>query len=130
MSDDKPVLGAGVLKYLCFESPVRSEPRLDASRGWGRLQDAMATCIDRQRAGMPKSIATMDRLLAQDLRGLVTSDARALNAYIDFRMRVAHVIALGPAAKESRVALASAVAGKEGLEPSLRSLVDAALAGK
>jgi hypothetical protein len=76
---------------------------------------------------MPASIATVDRLLAQDLRDLEASDARALNAFLDFRIQVLHVFALGPDAKEARAALAATVAGKSGFEPELQALISDAL---
>jgi hypothetical protein len=78
---------------------------------------------------MPGSLAMMDRLLAGDLRILEASDARALNAFFDFRRDVFYVAALGRDAKEAGRALRAVVAGKDGLSPDLQELVGAALAG-
>jgi hypothetical protein len=89
----------------------------------------MRMCIDRRRADMPRSLAMMDRLLARDLRSLEASDARALNAFFDFRRDVFYVAALSPDAKEASGALEAVVAGKDGLSPDLQELVAAALAG-
>jgi len=128
LSDERPVLGAALLKYLCFEATARSEARLDYALRSERLWDAMRACIDRRRADMPRSLAMMDQLLARDLRILESSDARALNAFFDFRRDVFHVAALGPDAKEASRALEAVVAGKDALSPDLQELVGAALA--
>jgi hypothetical protein len=50
---------------------------------------------------MPRSIEAMDRMLAQDMRVLASSDARALNAFFDFKRDVIYVYALGRDAKAS-----------------------------
>jgi hypothetical protein len=76
---------------------------------------------------MPRSVAEVDRLLAEDMRDYATMDARALNAFHDFRRDVVYVQALGRDARLAAVALQAAVAGKEqGLAPGLRDLVAAA----
>jgi len=129
LSDERPVLGAALLKYLCFEAPARSEARLDNARPSERSWDTMRTCIDRRRADMPRSLAMMDQLLARDLRNLEASDAPALNAFYNFRRDVSYVAALGQDAKEAGRALEAVVAGKDGLSPYLQELVGAALAG-
>jgi hypothetical protein len=130
ISDERPVLGAALLKYLCFETVARSEPRPVYSLRSERLWDAMRTCIDRRRAEMPRSLALMDQLLARDLRSLEASDARALNAFFDFRRDALYAAVLGPDAKEAGRALAAVVAGKDGLSPELQELVTAAIAGR
>jgi hypothetical protein len=89
----------------------------------------MRACLDRRRVALPASLATMDQALAGDLRALEASDARMLNAFLDFRRDVFYVAALGPDAKEARRALEAVVASKDGLSPDLRELVAAALAG-
>jgi hypothetical protein len=129
LSDERPVLGAALLKYLCFEAPARSEARLDNARPSERSWDTMRACIDRRRADMPRSLAMMDQLLARDLRNLEASDAPALNAFYNFRRDVSYVAALGQDAKEAGRALEAVVAGKDGLSPYLQELVGAALAG-
>lgn len=130
MSDEQPVLGASLLKYLCFEAVARSEPRMVYSLRSDRALGAMHDCIDRRRADMPRSLALVDQLLAHDLRVLEVSDARALNAFLDFRRDVFYLAVLGPDAKEARRALAAVVAGKDGLSPDLQELVASALAGQ
>ena len=55
-------------------------------------------------------------------------DARALNAFFDFKRDVIYLHALGPDGKESAAALEATVAGKDGLDASLASLVASALA--
>jgi hypothetical protein len=129
LSDERPVIGAALLKYLCFEVTARSEARLDYALRSERLWDAMRTCIDGRRADMPRSLAMMDRLLAGDLRILEASDARALNAFFDFRRDVFYAAALGQDAKQAGRALRAVIAGKDGLSPDLQELVAAALAG-
>jgi hypothetical protein len=129
LSDERPVLGAALLKYLCFESTARSEARLDYALRSERLWETMRTCIDRRRADLPRSLAMMDQLLARDLRSLEASDARTLNAFFDFRRDVFYVAALGVDAKEAGRTLEAVVAGKDGLSPDLRELVAGALAG-
>ena len=124
VSDEHPDLGAAVVKYRCFELNLRNGQPFDSER----LVRTMADCIDQQRATLPQSIAAMDRLLAQDLRVLAGSDARALNAFFDFRRHVVYLSALGPDGKESAAALQATVAGKDGLDAGLVSLVASALA--
>ena len=121
-SDERPELGAAILKYRCLEVNVPGmRPDGEAAAS------AMAACIDERRAAMPRSIATLDRLLAEEMRTLATMDARALNAFFDFRRDVVYAIALGPDGTESAKALDAVVAGKEGLDPGLTKLVAAAL---
>ena len=75
--------------------------------------------------------ATGLELLAQDMRVLASSDARALNAFSDFKRDVIYVYALGRDAKASGAALEETVAGKENaLEPGLAGLVASALTGR
>jgi hypothetical protein len=50
-----------------------------------------------------------------------------LNAFFDFKRDVIYVYALGREGKESAAALEEAVEGKEGLDPGLASLIQAAL---
>jgi len=123
VSDERPELGAAIVKYRCFETTLRSVQPFDADR----LAPLMATCIDERRAALPRSIAALDQLLADDMRRLKTSDARALNAFFDFKRDVIYVYALGREGKESAVALEEVVEGKDGLDPGLASLVQAAL---
>jgi len=129
LSDERPVLGAALLKYLCLEVTARSEARLDHALRSERLWDTMRACLDRRRADLPASLAMMDQALAGDLRTLEANDARMLNAFLDFRREVFYVAALGPDAKAARRALEAVVDGKDGLSPDLRELVAAALAG-
>lgn len=124
VSDERPELGAAVLRYRCFEVNLGSGQPFDAER----LARTMADCIDERRVALPQSIVAMDRLLAQDLRVLEGSDARALNAFFDFKRDVIYLYALGPDGKESAAALEATVAGKDGLDASLASLVASALA--
>jgi hypothetical protein len=56
------------------------------------------------------------------------SNARALNAYFDFKRDVIYVHALGTDGKESAPALKEIAQGKEGLDANLASLVASALA--
>ncbi len=88
----------------------------------------MGACVDARRAAMPRSIATLDRLLAQELRTLAGIDAGALNAFLDFRRDAAYVYALGPDDGVSAAALADVVAGKEDIDPDLAAIVAAAIA--
>ena len=128
LSDDRPVTGAAVLKYLCTAGVATNDPPQGNAFRSERYRHAMRSCIDRHRAGMATSIATMDRLLAQDLRDLEASDVRALNAFLDFRTHILYVFALGPDATESGPALTATVAGKDGLAPDLEVLIAAVLA--
>jgi hypothetical protein len=123
VSDEQPELGAAIVKYLCFETNLRNVQPFDPDR----LAPVMATCIDERRAALPRSMAALDRLLAGNMRSHGTSDARALNAFFDFRRDVIYVYALGRDGKESGAALEEAIEGKEGLEPGLATLVQAAL---
>lgn len=122
-TDERPDLGAAILKYRCLEVnlPAMSPDGEVAAR-------AMAACIDERRAAMPRSLAALDRLLANELRTNANMDARALNAFFDFRRDVIYAIALGPDGKESVDALAEVTAGKPGLDPRLAGLVARALA--
>jgi len=71
----------------------------------------------------------MDGLLAEDLGVLANSNARVLNAFLDFRRDVLYVYALGRDGHASGGALEAVVNGKEGeLNPDLAALVSAALA--
>jgi hypothetical protein len=80
---------------------------------------------------MPRSLEALDRMLAQDMRVLASSNARALNAFFDFKRDVIYVYALGRDANASGAALEETVAGKEAaLEPGLAELVASALAGR
>jgi hypothetical protein len=127
MSDERPEVGAALVKYVCFEVPLRAEASSDAQR----LSQAMSACVDSKRGSMPRSIEAMDRMLAQDMRVLASSDARALNAFFDFKRDVIYVYALGRDAKASGVALEETVAGKKNaLEPGLAGLVASALTGR
>lgn len=127
MSDDRPEVGAALVKYVFFDVPLRAEPSFDAQR----LAQAMGACVDGKRGSMPRSLETMDRMLAQDMRVLASSDARALNAFLDFKRDVIYVHALGRDAKASAAALEATVAGKENaLEPGLADLVASALTGR
>lgn len=122
-TDERPELGAAILKYRCFEVNLPGmSPDGEAA---GR---AMAACIDERRAAMPRSLAVLDRLLANELRAIATMDARGLNAFFDFRRDVMYAIALGPDGKESAAALDEVTAGKPGLDPRLAQLVGRALA--
>jgi hypothetical protein len=123
VSDERPDLGAAILKYRCFEADLHGASWLDVD-GAPRI---MAACIDERRPTMPRSIATLDRLLAQQVRTLSGMDARALNAFLDFRRDAAYVYALGPDNGESAAALADVVAGKEGIDPDLAAIVAAAI---
>jgi hypothetical protein len=123
MSDDAPDVGAALLKYVCLEVPMRAERPFDEIRAAHR----MGECIDGRRATMPRSIEAMDALLAEDLRVLTATDARALDAFLDFRRDVLYVHALGRDGKASGAALEETVAAKE-LRPELAGLVSAALA--
>jgi hypothetical protein len=123
IADDPPELGAALVKYMCFDSPLRDIPSGDADR----LAQAMAACIDQRRADLPNTIALMDRLLAADLRGLANMNARALDAFWNFRLEVLEVYALGADAKEAGTALDEVAGGKEGLDPNLARLVQSAL---
>lgn len=127
MSDERPLVGAALLKYLCAHVAATRDGATGSSFGSAHYRQALRACFDSYRAGMPASIATVDRLLAQDLRDLEASDARALNAFLDFRIQVLHVFALGPDAKEARAALAATIAGKPGFEPELQALISDAL---
>jgi hypothetical protein len=122
-SDERPELGAAILKYRCFDVnlPGMSPDGEAAAR-------AMAACIDERRAAMPRSLAALDRLLANELRAIAGMDAGGLNAFFDFRRDVVYAIALGPDGKESVAALAEVTAGKPGLDPGLAQLVARALA--
>ncbi|MBK9114093.1 MAG: hypothetical protein IPM22_00245 [Betaproteobacteria bacterium] len=124
VADERPDLGAAVLKYRCFEADLHGASWLDVD-GAPRI---MAACIDERRAAMPRSIATLDRLLARELRTLAGMDAKALNAFLDFRRDAAYVYALGPDNGASAAALADVVAGKEGIAPDLAAIVAAAIA--
>ena len=124
VSDERPDLGAAILKYRCFEADLHGASWLDVD-GAPRL---MGACVDARRAAMPRSIATLDRLLAQELRTLAGMDARALNAFLDFRRDAAYVYALGPDNGVSAAALADVVAGKEDIDPDLAAIVAAAIA--
>jgi hypothetical protein len=127
MSDERPEVGAALVKYVCFEVPLRAETTFDAQR----LSQAMSACVDSKRASMPRSIEAMDRMLAQDMRVLASSDARSLNAFFDFKRDVIYVYALGSDAKSSGAALEETVAGKvNALEPGLAGLVASALTGR
>ncbi len=123
-SDDRPELGAAILKYRCLEANLQGASLRDID-GASRL---MGACIDARRAAMPRSIATLDRLLAQELRTLAGMNAGALNAFLDFRRDAAYVYALGPDNGVSAAALADVVAGKEGIDPDLAAIVAAAIA--
>ena len=61
-SDERPELGAAILKYRCLEAKLHGASWLDVD-GAPRI---MAACIDDRRAVMPRSIATLDQLLARD----------------------------------------------------------------
>jgi hypothetical protein len=122
-SDERPDLGAAILKYRCLEISL---PGMSPD-GEAATRD-MATCIDERRAAMPRSLAVLDRLLANELRTIAGMDAGALNANFDFRRDVMYAIALGPDGKESAAALVEVTAGKQGLEPRLAQLVARALA--
>lgn len=124
VSDERPNLGAAILKYRCFEADLHGASWLDVE-GAPRL---MGACVDARRAAMPRSIATLDRLLAQELRTLAGMDAGALNAFLDFRRDAAYVYALGPDNGVSAAALADVVTGKEGIDPDLAAIVAAAIA--
>lgn len=118
-SDAQPDLGAAILKFRCFLAPeARNGDDQDAMR-------TIASCLDARRASMPQSLATLDRLLAADLRPLARMDARALNAYQDFRYDAIYVAALGPDAAQSAAALQEVVEGKAGLDRRLTDLVAA-----
>jgi hypothetical protein len=123
VSDERPGLGAAIVKYRCFETNLRSVQPFDPDR----LAPLMATCIDERRAALPRSIAALDQWLADEMRRHKTSDARALNAFFDFKRDVIYVYALGREGRESAAALEDAVEGKDGLEPRLASLIQAAL---
>jgi hypothetical protein len=123
VSDERPELGAAIIKYRCFETNLRSVQPFDPDR----LAPLMATCIDERRAALPRSMAALDQLLADNMRRAKTSNARALNAFFDFKRDVIYVYALGREGKESAAALEEAVEGKEGLDPGLASLIQAAL---
>ncbi len=61
-SDERPELGAAILKYRCLEANLHGASWLDVD-GAPRI---MAACIDDRRAVIPRSIATLDQLLARD----------------------------------------------------------------
>ena len=122
-TDERPELGAAILKYRCFEVNLPGmSPDGEAEAR------AMAACIDERRAAMPRSLAVLDRLLANELRTIANMDVRGLNAFFDFRRDVMYAIALGPDGKESAAALDEVTAGKAGLDPRLAQLVARALA--
>ncbi len=114
-SDDRPELGAAILKYRCLEANLQGASLRDID-GASRL---MGACIDARRAAMPRSIATLDRLLAQELRTLAGMNAGALNAFLDFRRDTAYVYALGPDNGVSAAALADVVAHRKSIDPDL-----------
>jgi hypothetical protein len=122
LGDERPEVGAALIKYLCFESPLRMR------RGMEDIEIAreMTACMDRLRARVPRSIEAFDRLLAGNLRTLANMDGRSLDAYLDFRRDVVFVYALGKDGRASGVALDETVAGKE-LSPRLDAMVAAAL---
>jgi len=122
-SDEQPELGAAIVRYRCFDAILRSVQPFDPER----LMPPMAACVDERRATLPRSLSALDRWLAESMRMHATSNARALNAFFDFKRDVMEVYALGREGKESAVALEEAVEGKDGLEPALASLVQAAL---
>ena len=97
VSDERPELGAAIVKYRCFETNLRSVQPFDPDR----LAPLMATCIDERRAALPRSIAALDQWLADEMRRHKTSDARALNAFFDFKRDVIYVYALGREGRES-----------------------------
>ena len=128
LSDERPVVGAAVLKWLCTEEAAANDVQQGNRFRSAPYRYAMRSCVDRHRDGKANVIATMDRLLAQDMRDLAASDAGALNAFIDFREYILYVFALGQDAKEAGPALTATVAGKEGLAPDLEVLMAAVLA--
>jgi hypothetical protein len=123
LADDRPVLGAVLLKHLCADEAAAS----GAPPGQAMFARAMQSCLDRLRAGMPASIAMLDRLLAQDLLQLQSSSDTALNAFADFRRELVYVIALGADARRAGAALRAIVANRSGLAADLQRLIAEAL---
>ena len=122
-SDDRPALGAAILRYRCLDAGLSGTlPVGDAEA------TAMAACIDVRRATLPRSLAMLDHLLANELHTLAGMETRGLNAFFDFWRDTAFVVALGPDGKESIAALDAVTNGKAGLDPRLAKLVDHALA--